>query len=1222
MKEKFVQFMRKHKIAFCLGLVSLIMVTISTVYLRDIISVNAEEPVVTLPEIPDEHPYVFVNEEYIEELLNLKDNEYYSEAYTWVSNKAKEKLPSQPENGYLSSSISRQLETRAFMYMLGEISEVDAQETVQFTIEYLKNAKTSQSGSINIYKDFGTQGIQTGALVYDWCYDIMTAKQRKELTTLIKNLMYADEQPCTPDSAASWYEVGGKAVGQPLIYNSIAAVAIYDTYPEIYEAVMPKILGSMAEAVKIYGEVGALSDGSIAYTRDYYAYHVAVLLERLGYEHEQYYGNQTNIGYKMLYSRTPYGALIKQGDDFTQSSYVIGQYTNRSETKDDMAMLSAIYNDPYLKFQYIKENTSESTLFALLFNSSEVIPELPDDLPLAFEVGEPRSEIMVRTSWQDGLDSPTVVAYMNMNNRRSGDHDHAHMGEFQLYYKGPLTMSAGRYTGEGWGKDHWENYYTRSISANCVTVYDPDEKFTYGETSQWTAEANDGGQKMTEYKFSLDKNMADANLVTETEASFIGPNEYTPAFSYIKGDLTNAYSSNKMESYKRAMVFMDTFNQDYPGVMVVFDRVVSTDASFKKNWLLQAVTEPVVDGNKITITNTDEGCNGKLVNTTLYPQNVEIETVGGIGTFISDGQEWPIEYDEKMSDAYISGFRCEVSPTTAATEDIFLNAMYVTDANGNVADLPMISVTSNVFMGVATLDRQVMFSKNGEKVGTAFSVEVIDNGYEEVICLMTDVAAGNWTVSGNGTTVILEAAEAEGCLVFTAQPGTYTITPAGADAEATEMTWEEVEKEKIGDFTVKIGSIYAYVKNPNRLVEGQPYIAIADILERYLGAVTETNGKTLTVTLKDGRIFTFNAGSKEYTINSGNSSKTGELGYEPFLDANGVFYMNCDGVSSRLGFNAAYTAKAKTLKMVIYPSDTQIEGDDSSNVLWPVAITASTSSGGYVPDNLIDRNLDGASRWSSIVADGEWVCFDLGAEMEISSLQIAFYNGAKRNWVFDIQISNDGETFTTVDGMKGLRSSGTTADLETFTLPEGTKARYVRYVGHGVYNSETSAWMGYYNSVTEFIINEKVVSNDPSKVLWPVAITASTSSGGYVPDNLIDRNLDGASRWSSIVADGEWVCFDLGAEMEISSLQIAFYNGAKRNWVFDIQISNDGKNFTTVEGMEGLRSSGTSVNLETFTLPEGTKARYVRYVGHGVYNSETSAWIGYYNSITEFIINE
>ena len=146
-------------------------------------------------------------------------------------------------------------------------------------------------------------------------------------------------------------------------------------------------------------------------------------------------------------------------------------------------------------------------------------------------------------------------------------------------------MSAGTYYGEGWGKEFWRNYYTRTISANCVTVYDPSEVFTYHKDGMRTAEANDGGQKMTEYKFSLAENMADDNIVAITENSFIGPNEYTTAFSYLKGDLTTSYSANKMESYKRAMVFMDTFNEEYPGVMIVFDRVVSKDAGFKKNWL-------------------------------------------------------------------------------------------------------------------------------------------------------------------------------------------------------------------------------------------------------------------------------------------------------------------------------------------------------------------------------------------------------------------------------------------------------------------------------------------------------------------------------------------------------------------------------------------------------------------------------------------------------------
>ena len=72
--------------------------------------------------------------------------------------------------------------------------------------------------------------------------------------------------------------------------------------------------------------------------------------------------------------------------------------------------------------------------------------------------------------------------------------------------------------------------------------------------------------------------------------------------------------------------------------------------------------------------------------------------------------------------------------------------------------------------------------------------------------------------------------------------------------------------------------------------------------------------------------------------------------------------------------------------------------------------------------------------------------------------------------------------------------------------------------------------------------------------------------------------------------------------------------------MFDIQVSNDGVTFTDV--LTDQRSCGTTVNPETFPLPAGTKARYVRYVGHGVDDSATGNFVGFYSSITEFIINE
>ena len=116
---------------------------------------------------PTEHPYIFVNDEYIAQLKNNKSSIYFADNYNYILDMAKKDLPAQPEGGFLSAAISRQLEARAFMFVMGEVNRTSAKETVEYAIEYIKNAKSRETYSISIYKDFGTQAIQTGSLVYD-----------------------------------------------------------------------------------------------------------------------------------------------------------------------------------------------------------------------------------------------------------------------------------------------------------------------------------------------------------------------------------------------------------------------------------------------------------------------------------------------------------------------------------------------------------------------------------------------------------------------------------------------------------------------------------------------------------------------------------------------------------------------------------------------------------------------------------------------------------------------------------------------------------------------------------------------------------------------------------------------------------------------------------------------------------------------------------------------
>ena len=869
-----------------------------------------------------QHPYILINDEYVSGLTTdgskdvTKLKPEYQASYQTLRASALSSLPAQ--NGYLSSSAGNRLAIRALMYALGLEPEVFtkdfAKQTIDYTIEYLKSPKSKETigattNTISEYKDFGDNGIRTGSLVLDWCWDAFESDEERQ--TLSKEILamydikreYVESttkpyvQPCRPDNTNSWTHVAGYAVGEPVIYNAIAAIALYDTYDSIrdelpesyptnlYDSVMGTIQGNMAKAVKGYGEAGALSDGSISYTREYYSYQVYMIIKRLGATDAQMdalYGDQTPIGYKMLYSRLPYGSMIKQGDSYDQFHVKMNVYGNATETVN-LGLLASMYPDSqeaaYFRFNYLKENQKLSSFPTSFLNfliiDNEVTPQIHDDLPLAFKTSLPRTEIMAKTSWQEGMNSPAVTAYMNMNERRTGDHDHSQIGEFQLYYKGPLTIPGGFYYGVGWGEDHWKNYYTRSVAANCMLLYDPNETYTFsGKTV-----ANDGGQKMISINNKVTNHFGEAadkaNRWATTEGAYIGPNAKTPAFSYLKGDITKAYSSHKMDSYKRSMVFMDTFNETYPGVMIVFDRMVSKDASFKKKWLLQSVTEPTIDdtNDKITIVNQLDGANGKLVNTTLLPENVNIKKVGGRLNYIPNSEKPDEAYnyignrDEEYNaaEAYRSGIRLEVTPATQQTEDIFLNAMYVTDADGNAADLNMTKISAGNFVGVQVLDRTVLFSVNGERIQEQFTLNL---GRTATTCLITDIKEGNWNISGSdGTSIVVKSNPGEGCLVFEAKRGvTYTISPSSS-ATVTAQNWAEAAKEKIGDFVIKLDTGYIYLPDETYLKNGVPYIS-AKTAEQLAKDVTATvNGNSATFT-NGSNTYNANAGDAFYTVNN------------------------------------------------------------------------------------------------------------------------------------------------------------------------------------------------------------------------------------------------------------------------------------------------------------------------------------------------------------------
>ncbi|WP_020667508.1 polysaccharide lyase family 7 protein [Amycolatopsis nigrescens] len=126
----------------------------------------------------------------------------------------------------------------------------------------------------------------------------------------------------------------------------------------------------------------------------------------------------------------------------------------------------------------------------------------------------------------------------------------------------------------------------------------------------------------------------------------------------------------------------------------------------------------------------------------------------------------------------------------------------------------------------------------------------------------------------------------------------------------------------------------------------------------------------------------------------------------------------------------------------------------------PLEIAGVTASAddGNVAANTLDKDL--STRWSA-EGDGVWIRYDLGSAQTVGSVSLAWHQGNTRKTTFDVQLSGDGSSWSTVAA--GRTSSGSSTGLENYDLPDSS-ARYLRIVGHG---NTTNEW----TSITETTVN-------------------------------------------------------------------------------------------------------------------------------------------------------
>ena len=319
-------------------------------------------------------------------------------------------------------------------------------------------------------------------------------------------------------------------------------------------------------------------------------------------------------------------------------------------------------------------------------------------------------------------------------------------------------------------------------------------------------------------------------------------------------------------------------------------------------------------------------------------------------------------------------------------------------------------------------------------------------------------------------------------------------------------------------------------------------------------------------------------------------------------------------------------------------------------------ITVSETSEGS-KDKVLDG--DNTTYWTSqkveegtVSSDNAWLQVDLGATYKLDQVDYTprYYNDAKNYWHCTgniknliVEIRKDGEdTWTSVTGENGLDLSDKIVNKNDQTLfPaevtfEAQEARYVRISGTSSYHWQATDENKYITVGDLAIYGEKVEAKNIAKdanvtAKWTADDTDAAKGGDRPMSMAVDGNkTDFGSNYAEFGADNRressYMQVDLGAVCDVNSLSLYRYWGDGRTYG-DTVVAVAEKETDFAEGKATIVYNADDQNVhklytqapekfdedyaetaqgKSWTLPEGTKAQFVRVYMYGRANNDTT----------------
>ncbi len=414
------------------------------------------------------------------------------------------------------------------------------------------------------------------------------------------------------------------------------------------------------------------------------------------------------IGYWHIYNTRPDNQAQGFGDEGPRVDL-------KDETRRVIDLITQATNDPILAAysQYLGELHKAESYYREyrwgfpLFNNPFISPtsrstpktlEFAENLPKTALFGKGAMNMAyIRSGWSP-LD--TFISYRAGNTFTH--HGHYDAGHFTLFKGAPLVTSSGTYG--GFSSEHRLDYAIRTISKNSLLVMKPEEKVKPNHFFKESVSA--GGQRITMPTGSAITSTAmwreqlhnNRHLEGGELLAFEGESE---RYQYISSDLTAAYNNTeydengdngKIQSVTRQLFYLTKEDQ-----LFIHDRVVSTNASFTKKWLLHTINQPEISNTKVLIGNKLNGIlesmdsnafiknkNGRLRVDRVYPKQAKTRLIGGpdYQFYVEiDGDDTDLDGKNMSTGANKkpwfenSLWRMEIQPATPQLENHFLIAL-------------------------------------------------------------------------------------------------------------------------------------------------------------------------------------------------------------------------------------------------------------------------------------------------------------------------------------------------------------------------------------------------------------------------------------------------------------------------------------------------------------------------------------------------------------------